>query len=136
MIYYKIYTSRVYRAVLYKDSHAGPIWLRGESSFVWSYQVLKELVPNGFEFIYTKLKISERKSCIFYRRLVSSAYILPVSSSGGLVLFGVCSVLMDIFKIIYYVGRMHCEPPEKIVFPIVQSLFVIVQVGENYKEWF
>ncbi len=93
-------------------------------------------MPNGFEFIYTKLKISERKSCIFYRRLVSSAYILPVSSSGGLVLFGVCSVLMDIFKIIYYVGRMHCEPPEKIVFPVVQSLFVIVQVGENYKEWF
>lgn len=34
MIYYKIHTSRVYRAVLYKDSHAGPIWLRGESSFV------------------------------------------------------------------------------------------------------
>ncbi len=43
---------------------------------------------------------------------------------------------MDIFKIIYYVGRMHCEPPEKIVFPVVQALFVIVQVGENYKEWF
>ncbi len=34
MVYYKIHTSRVYRAVLYKDSHAGPIWLRGESSFV------------------------------------------------------------------------------------------------------
>ncbi|XP_026064710.1 proton channel OTOP2 [Carassius auratus] len=74
MVYYKIHTSRVYRAVLYKDSHAGPIWLR-----------------------------------------------------GGLVLFGVCSVIMDIFKIIYYVGRMHCDSPVKIAFPVVQALFVIVQ---------
>uniref|UniRef100_A0A671MBC6 Otopetrin-2-like n=1 Tax=Sinocyclocheilus anshuiensis TaxID=1608454 RepID=A0A671MBC6_9TELE len=74
MVYYKIHTSRVYRAVLYKDSHAGPVWLR-----------------------------------------------------GGLVLFGVCSVIMDIFKIIYYVGRIHCELPVKIAFPVVQALFVIVQ---------
>uniref|UniRef100_A0A673KLK9 Otopetrin 2 n=1 Tax=Sinocyclocheilus rhinocerous TaxID=307959 RepID=A0A673KLK9_9TELE len=29
MVYYKIHTSRVYQAVLYKDSHAGPVWLRG-----------------------------------------------------------------------------------------------------------
>ncbi|XP_042576864.1 proton channel OTOP2-like [Cyprinus carpio] len=74
MVYYKIHTSRVYRAVLYKDSHAGPVWLR-----------------------------------------------------GGLVLFGVCSVIMDIFKIIYYVGRIHCESPVKIAYPVVQALFVIVQ---------
>uniref|UniRef100_A0A8C2EYM3 Otopetrin 2 n=2 Tax=Cyprinus carpio TaxID=7962 RepID=A0A8C2EYM3_CYPCA len=74
MVYYKIHTSRVFNAVLYKDSHAGPVWLR-----------------------------------------------------GGLILFGVCSVLMDIFKIIYYVGRIHCESPVKIAFPVVQALFVIVQ---------
>ncbi|KAL1277500.1 hypothetical protein QQF64_024173 [Cirrhinus molitorella] len=74
MVYYKVHTSRVYHAVLYKDSHAGPIWLR-----------------------------------------------------GGLVLFGICSVIMDIFKIIYYVGRIHCESPVKIAFPAVQALFVIVQ---------
>ncbi|XP_016310483.1 otopetrin-2-like [Sinocyclocheilus anshuiensis] len=74
MVYYKIHTSRVYQAVLYKDSHAGPVWLR-----------------------------------------------------GGLVLFGGCSVIMDIFKMIYYVGRIHCESPVKIAFPAVQALFVIVQ---------
>lgn len=51
-------------------------------------------------------------------------------------LFGICSVIMDIFKIIYYVGRMHCESPVKIAFPVVQALFVIVQVGKHYKEWF
>ncbi|XP_067238907.1 proton channel OTOP2 [Chanodichthys erythropterus] len=74
MVYYKVHTSRVYHAVLYKDSHAGPVWLR-----------------------------------------------------SGLVLFGVCSVIMDIFKIVYYAGRMHCESPVKIAFPAVQALFVIVQ---------
>ncbi len=71
-------------------------------------------MTNGFELNDTKLMFSERKfvlfslSCMFYRHLVSSAYILLVSSSGGLVLFGVCSVIMDIFKIMYYVGRIHC----------------------------
>lgn len=74
MLYYKVHTSRVYRAVLYKDSHAGPVWLR-----------------------------------------------------TGLVLFGICSVIMDIFKIIFYVGRMNCESPVKIAFPVVQAVFVIVQ---------
>lgn len=51
-----------------------------------------------------------------------------MSSSAGLVLFGVCSVLMDIFKIVYYVGYVHCESAVKIVFPAVQAVFVIVQV--------
>ncbi|XP_077086781.1 proton channel OTOP2 [Siphateles boraxobius] len=74
MVYYRLHTSRVYRAVLYKDSHAGPVWLR-----------------------------------------------------AGLVLFGFCSVIMDIFKIIYYAGRIHCDSPVKIAFPAVQTLFVIVQ---------
>ncbi|TRY93311.1 hypothetical protein DNTS_029246 [Danionella cerebrum] len=74
MIFYQVHTSRGHHAVLYKDSHAGPVWLR-----------------------------------------------------GGLVLFGICSVIMDIFKIIYYVGRIHCDSPVKIAFPVVQALFVIVQ---------
>ncbi|KAA0705215.1 Otopetrin-2 [Triplophysa tibetana] len=73
-VYYKAHTCRVDSAVLYKDSHAGPVWLR-----------------------------------------------------AGLVLFGVCSVLMDIFKIVYYVGYVHCESAVKIVFPAVQAVFVIVQ---------
>ncbi|XP_065119748.1 proton channel OTOP2 [Paramisgurnus dabryanus] len=74
MVYYKAHTARVYRAVLYKDSHAGPVWLR-----------------------------------------------------AGLVLFGICSVIMDIFKIVYYVGYAQCESPVKIAFPVVQAVFVIVQ---------
>lgn len=30
MIYYSVYTARQENAVIYKDSHAGPVWLRGK----------------------------------------------------------------------------------------------------------
>ncbi|XP_041942890.1 proton channel OTOP2 [Alosa sapidissima] len=74
MLYYTLYTVREHCAVLYKDGHAGPIWLR-----------------------------------------------------GGLILFGLCSIIMDIFKIANYVGYLHCDSPVKIVFPIVQAVFILVQ---------
>lgn len=61
MVYYKIHTSRVFNAVLYKDSHAGPVWLRGKSSFVPSNQVQKGLEINGFESnsTYSKSKFQK-----------------------------------------------------------------------------
>lgn len=31
MLFYTIFTAQKEQAVLYKDSHAGPVWLRGES---------------------------------------------------------------------------------------------------------
>ncbi|XP_062387034.1 proton channel OTOP2 [Sardina pilchardus] len=74
MLYYCVYTAHEHRAVLYKDGHAGPIWLR-----------------------------------------------------GGLILFGLCSMVMDFFKIAYYVGYLHCDSPVKIVFPVVQAVFIVVQ---------
>ncbi|MBN3314185.1 OTOP2 protein, partial [Atractosteus spatula] len=74
MIFYVAYTSQVDSAILYKDSHAGPIWLR-----------------------------------------------------GGLVLFGVCSLIMDIFKIANYIGYMHCDSAVKVVFPVVQAVFILMQ---------
>ncbi|XP_076843380.1 proton channel OTOP2 isoform X2 [Brachyhypopomus gauderio] len=74
MIFYKVCTFREDEAVLYKDVHAGPVWLR-----------------------------------------------------GGLVLFGVCSLIMDVFKIALYVGYAHCDSPVKIAFPVVQAIFTLVQ---------
>ncbi|TSK87571.1 Otopetrin-2 [Bagarius yarrelli] len=74
MVFYKAYICREEEAVLYKDVHAGPVWLR-----------------------------------------------------GGLVLFGICSLLMDVFKIAFYVGHVHCDSPVKIVFPAVQAMFILVQ---------
>ncbi|XP_028675294.1 proton channel OTOP2 [Erpetoichthys calabaricus] len=74
MLFYVCYTAKRRNAVWYKDSHAGPIWLR-----------------------------------------------------GGLVLFGLCSFIMDIFKIGYYSGVVPCESPVKLIFPVIQSIFLLVQ---------
>lgn len=46
----------------------------------------------------------------------------------GLVLFGLLSLLMDIFKIANYVGYLHCDSAVKVAFPVVQAVFLIVQV--------
>ncbi|XP_034750616.1 proton channel OTOP2-like isoform X1 [Etheostoma cragini] len=74
MVYYVIYTARKENAVMYKDGHAGPIWLR-----------------------------------------------------GGLVVFGLLSIIMDIFKIASYVGYLHCDSAVKVAFPVVQLVFIAVQ---------
>ncbi|MED6276298.1 hypothetical protein CHARACLAT_001690 [Characodon lateralis] len=74
MVYYIIYNSRTENAVVFKDRHAGTIWLR-----------------------------------------------------GGLLLFGILSILMDIFKIVSYVGYLHCDSAVKVAFPVIQIIFVLVQ---------
>ncbi|XP_023120110.1 proton channel OTOP2-like [Amphiprion ocellaris] len=74
MLFYTIITSRKNHAVLFKDSHAGPVWLQ-----------------------------------------------------AGLVLFGLLSFLMDIFKIVNYVGYLHCDSVVKVAFPVVQAVFLFVQ---------
>ncbi|XP_022608194.1 otopetrin-2-like [Seriola dumerili] len=74
MLFYTVVTSRKDQAVLFKDSHAGPVWLR-----------------------------------------------------VGLVLFGLLSLLMDIFKIANYVGYLHCDSAVKVAFPVVQAVFLVVQ---------
>uniref|UniRef100_A0A3Q1H2C3 Otopetrin-2-like n=1 Tax=Acanthochromis polyacanthus TaxID=80966 RepID=A0A3Q1H2C3_9TELE len=73
MLFY-IITSRKDQAVLFKDRHAGPVWLQ-----------------------------------------------------AGLVLFGLLSFLMDIFKIVNYVGYLHCDSAVKVAFPVVQAVFLFVQ---------
>uniref|UniRef100_A0A8B9Q1K2 Otopetrin 2 n=1 Tax=Apteryx owenii TaxID=8824 RepID=A0A8B9Q1K2_APTOW len=74
MIFYLVSTSRCPDAILCKDSHAGPVWLR-----------------------------------------------------GGLILFAIFSLVMDVFKIGYYSSFYSCLSAIKIIYPIVQAIFVIVQ---------
>lgn len=42
MLFYAVVTSRKDQAVLYKDSHAGPVWLRGENN-LWTSVLLEHL---------------------------------------------------------------------------------------------
>ncbi|XP_061606411.1 proton channel OTOP2-like [Phyllopteryx taeniolatus] len=51
----------------------------------------------------------------------------PVWLRGGMVLFGLLSIIMDIFKIASYVGYLHCDSAIKIVFPVIQLVFIVVQ---------
>ncbi|XP_047213752.1 proton channel OTOP2-like, partial [Girardinichthys multiradiatus] len=74
MVYYIIYNYRGENGVVFKDRHAGPIWLR-----------------------------------------------------GGLLLFGILSLIMDIFKIATYVGYLHCDSAVKVAFPVMQLFFVLLQ---------
>ncbi|KFO92206.1 Otopetrin-2, partial [Buceros rhinoceros silvestris] len=74
IIFYLAGTSRCPDAILCKDSHAGPIWLR-----------------------------------------------------GGLILFAIFSLVMDVFKIGYYSSFYSCLSAIKIIYPIVQAIFVVVQ---------
>lgn len=43
-------------------------------------------------------------------------------------LFGLLSVIMDVFKIVSYVGYIHCDSAVKVAFPVVQLVFIFVQV--------
>uniref|UniRef100_A0A8C0HM18 Otopetrin 2 n=1 Tax=Buteo japonicus TaxID=224669 RepID=A0A8C0HM18_9AVES len=74
IIFYLVGTSRGPDAILCKDSHAGPIWLR-----------------------------------------------------GGLILFAIFSLVMDVFKIGYYSSFYSCLSAIKIIYPIVQAIFVVIQ---------
>uniref|UniRef100_A0A6I8NWX1 Otopetrin 2 n=1 Tax=Ornithorhynchus anatinus TaxID=9258 RepID=A0A6I8NWX1_ORNAN len=51
----------------------------------------------------------------------------PIWLRGGLVLFAVCTLVMDVFKTGYYSSFFECQAAIKILFPILQALFVIVQ---------
>ncbi|XP_040918949.1 proton channel OTOP2-like [Toxotes jaculatrix] len=58
---------------------------------------------------------------------VKDSHAGPVWLRVGLVLFGLLSLLMDIFKIANYVGYLHCDSAVKVAFPVVQAVFLLVQ---------
>uniref|UniRef100_A0A670JBB8 Otopetrin 2 n=1 Tax=Podarcis muralis TaxID=64176 RepID=A0A670JBB8_PODMU len=51
----------------------------------------------------------------------------PIWLRGGLVLFAVLSLVMDAFKTGYYSSYYKCLSPIRIMFPVVQGVFVITQ---------
>uniref|UniRef100_A0A8C5TUA9 Otopetrin 3 n=1 Tax=Malurus cyaneus samueli TaxID=2593467 RepID=A0A8C5TUA9_9PASS len=76
IIYYLLGTSQQPHAVLYRDSHAGAIWIRGKF----------------------------------------------------LLLFGSCSILLNVFQIGYSTILIHCKSRVEIVFPSIGILFICTQV--------
>lgn len=44
-------------------------------------------------------------------------------------LFGICTLVMDVFKTGYYSSFLECQSAIKILHPLTQAVFVIVQMG-------
>ncbi|XP_014644917.1 PREDICTED: otopetrin-2 [Ceratotherium simum simum] len=55
------------------------------------------------------------------------AHAGPIWLRGGLVLFGICTLIMDVFKTGYYSSFFECQSAIKILHPLIQAVFVIIQ---------
>ncbi|XP_044530588.1 proton channel OTOP3 isoform X1 [Gracilinanus agilis] len=51
----------------------------------------------------------------------------PVWVQGSLVLFGSCTVLLNVFRIGYVVSHIHCKSDVELVFPVIEILFISLQ---------
>lgn len=73
--------------------------------------------------IYYAIYMSVKGQAVTYK----DGHAGPIWLRGGLVLFGLLSLIMDIFKIASYVGYLHCDSAVKVAFPVIQAVFILVQ---------
>ncbi|XP_051851107.1 proton channel OTOP2 [Antechinus flavipes] len=73
--------------------------------------------------LFYLLRTSRRPDAIPYL----DSHAGPIWLQGGLILFGVCTLVMDVFKTGYYSSFYECQSAIKILHPIIQAIFVIVQ---------
>ncbi|KAK7939782.1 hypothetical protein WMY93_003108 [Mugilogobius chulae] len=65
--------------------------------------------------------------------IYSDSHAGPIWLRGGLVAFGILSVIMNILKIASYAGYLHCDSAVKVAFPVVKIAFIVTQM---YFMWF
>ena len=53
---------------------------------------------------------------------------LPLSPPGSLVLFGSCTVCLNVFRMGYDVSHIHCKSEVELIFPAIEIVFMIIQV--------
>ncbi|EGV92370.1 proton channel OTOP2 [Cricetulus griseus] len=73
--------------------------------------------------VFYLLRTARCRDAVPYR----DAHAGPIWLRGGLVLFGICTLVMDVFKTGYYSSFFECQSAIKILHPIIQAVFVIVQ---------
>ncbi|KAM9346116.1 proton channel OTOP2-like [Symphorus nematophorus] len=81
------------------------------------------LILTAIWMIYYAVYTSRKENAVAFK----DGHAGPVWLRGGLVLFGLLSIIMDIFKIASYVGYLHCDSAVKVAFPVVQLVFILVQ---------
>ncbi|KAK2112019.1 Proton channel otop2 [Saguinus oedipus] len=62
-----------------------------------------------------------------YRDAHAGPIWLRGARGGGLVLFGICTLVMDVFKTGYYSSFFECQSAIKILHPLIQAVFVMIQ---------
>ncbi|XP_015359706.1 proton channel OTOP3 [Marmota marmota marmota] len=80
LLYYTAGTTRRPHAVLHRDPHAGPIWVR-----------------------------------------------------GSLVLFGSCTICLNVFRMGYDMSHIHCKSELELIFPVIEIMFMGVQTWVLWK---
>ncbi|KAM5273823.1 proton channel OTOP2 [Ctenodactylus gundi] len=73
--------------------------------------------------LFHLLGAARRPDAVPYR----DAHAGPIWLRGGLALFGFCTLVMDVFKTGYYSSFFECQSAIKILHPLIQAVFVIVQ---------
>uniref|UniRef100_A0A3P9C6R9 Otopetrin 2 n=1 Tax=Maylandia zebra TaxID=106582 RepID=A0A3P9C6R9_9CICH len=81
------------------------------------------LLLTSMWMIYYSIYTARIKNAVNYKDVHAG----PTWLRGGLVLFAVLSIIMDIFKLASYVGYLHCGSAVKVAFPVVQIVFTFVQ---------
>lgn len=102
LLYYRTGTSRRPHAVLYRDPHAGPIWVRGEcggwaGAGWWEGRAVRQ-VP------------------------------MAAGPPGSLLLFGGFTICLNGFRVGYDLSHSHCKSQLELIFPAVEIIFVGIQV--------
>jgi hypothetical protein len=104
LLYYMAGTTRQPHAVLYRDPHAGPIWVRGEC----------RLLVDGEGWGGNSGPRAGANTCLAW--------------PGSLVLFGSCTICLNIFRMGYDVSHSHCKSELELMFPAIEIVFMGVQV--------
>ncbi|KAH0629461.1 hypothetical protein JD844_011539 [Phrynosoma platyrhinos] len=121
MLFYIFSTSKKQAAIPYKDNHAGPIWLRVNLEHL-SEGCPKDPPNDVLDLVHSPAAVICAPELLFHSALQSC-----IEGKRGLALFAVLTLVMDIFKTGYYSSFYHCLTAIKIMYPIVQALFVVIQ---------
>ncbi|XP_067472268.1 proton channel OTOP2-like isoform X1 [Thunnus thynnus] len=81
------------------------------------------LLLTSIWMIYYAIYTARKEDAVTYK----DGHAGPLWLRGGLVVFGLLGILMDIFKIASYAGYLHCDSAVKVAFPVVQVVFILVQ---------
>ncbi|XP_059005192.1 proton channel OTOP3 isoform X1 [Mustela lutreola] len=57
----------------------------------------------------------------------------PIWVRGSLVLFGSCSICLNIFRVGYDVSHIHCKSQLELIFPVIEMIFIGVQTWVLWK---